>query len=113
MLVTEEEIEILAFRLYKEKNSYEKMIWHLAELCKTIQININSNTEDEWCDLNAFKTIGEIKAQMKYKTIIDPTKDQIEPIAKKLYNYKPEISKLNWFIAEKMILLKKIKNGYQ
>ena len=103
-----EEVEILAFRMYKLNEAYDKMIWRLAELCKTIQINLDG-IHEKWCDLNAFKTLEEIKEHLKYDTIISPSHEEIKPIAQKLYEYHPERSKLHWYIAEKTLVFEKLK----
>lgn len=103
-----EEVEILAFRMYKLNEAYDKMIWRLAELCKTIQINLDG-THEKWCDLNAFKTLEEIKEHLKYDTIKKPSHEEIKPIAQKLYEHHPERSKLHWYIAEKTLVFEKLK----
>lgn len=104
----EEEIQVLAFRLYKLNETYDHCIWRLAELCKIIELNVDVKG-DNWCDLNAFKTVEDIKNNLKTKKIVYPTAEQIRPLAEKLYNYQPEKSKLHWYIAEKMLVFKKIK----
>lgn len=112
MIIDHEEVEVLAFRLYKQKMPYDQMIWKLAELCKTISININIPEKEcqEWGNLYAFKTIDELKAQLKYPEIKIPSKDEIKPLADKLNEYKPENSKLHWYIAEKTLILEKLKD---
>ena len=104
-----EEVEILAFRMYKLNETYDKMIWRLAELCKLIQINLENEHED-WCDINAFKTLEEIKEHLKYKTIKLPSHEEIKPVAQKLYESRPERSKLHWYIAEKTLVFEKLKS---
>ncbi|MHA1340053.1 MAG: hypothetical protein ACTSRZ_07575 [Promethearchaeota archaeon] len=105
----EEEIEILAYRLYKQNMSYEECIWKLAELCKTIQLNIQTPNGDEWCNLNAFKTVSDIKDHLINGGMKYPTYEQVKPLAEKLAQYHPELSKLHWYIAEKMLVIKKLK----
>jgi len=105
----EEEIEILAYRLYKQDTPYDECIWRLAELCKIIQLNIKTPEGDEWANLNAFKTISDLKNNIINGRLKYPTEEQIRPLAEKLAKYKPEKSKLHWYIAEKMLVLKKLK----
>ncbi|MCP4760826.1 MAG: hypothetical protein GY870_03525 [archaeon] len=112
-LVDNEEIEILAYRLYKENETYDKMIWKLAELCNIIRLNIefeDSHEGNNWCDMNAFKTIEEIKASLKHKELKYPSEQEIRQVAEKLYNHRPEKSRLNWYVAEKTIILEILKN---
>ncbi len=103
-----EEVEILAFRMYKLNETYDKMIWRLAELCKTIQINLDG-THETWCDINAFKTLEEIKERLKYDKIKSPTHEEIKIFAEKLYTDHPERSKLHWYIAEKTLVFEKLQ----
>jgi hypothetical protein len=111
MQIDREEIEILAYRLYKQDQPYDGMVWRLAELLKIIQMNIDlPEKQENWCDLNAFKTLGDLKAHLKNKTILMPTEDEVRPLAKTLYSYRPEKSKLHWFIAEKTLILEKLKD---
>ncbi|MHA1727427.1 MAG: hypothetical protein ACTSWY_01690 [Promethearchaeota archaeon] len=112
-IVNPEEIEILAFNLYKNNEQYDKMIWRLAELCKILQINLKNLQDDNWCNLNAFKTLDEIKGQLKHDKIIYPSEDQIKYVAKQLYKHSPERSKLHWYIAEKTLVLEKIQKGLE
>jgi len=109
--IDREEIEILAYRLYKENQAYDHMVWRLAELCKIIQMNIDlPGNQDNWCDLNAFKTLGDLKAHLKNNGLVMPSENDVRPLAEKLYKYQPERSKLHWFIAEKTLILEKLKN---
>lgn len=105
----EEEIEVLAFRLYKKDQSYEQCIHRLAELCKIIELNIKTPEGGKWCDLNAFETVEDLKRNLKDHKLVYPTEEQIKPLAKRLAEHKPTKSKLHWYIAEKMLIFKIIK----
>jgi hypothetical protein len=109
-IVSPEEVEILAYRLYKQKEPYEKMIWRLAELCLTIQMNIEDNYEKKSCNIDAFETVDDFVEHLKFKSIISPKEDIIRPYADKLFSYQPEKSKLHWYIAEKTLVFERLKD---
>jgi len=109
-IVSPEEVEILAYRLYKQKVPYEKMIWRLAELCLTIQKNIEDLYEKKSCNIDAFETVDDFVQHLKFNAIINPEKDEIKSYAEKLHSFKPERSKLHWFIAEKELVFERLKD---
>ena len=110
-LVTKEDIEVLAYRLYKSNQPYDKMIWRLAELCETIKKTIgdvkffNADAVDP---LSIAETLhNDVKLVLK-----KPTDEEIRASAEKLYGSKPAKAELHWFIAEKTLLLKKLLELY-
>jgi len=108
-IVSPEEVEILAYRLYKQKEPYEKMIWRLAELCLQIQMNIEDSYEKKSCNIDAFETVDDFVEHLKFKSIVHPNDDVIRPYAERLFSYQPEKSKLHWYIAEKTLVFEKLK----
>jgi len=105
--IPQEDIEILAFRLYKANESYEKMVWRLAELCETLRRTFaaaNCNVEA----IEALETANIIQNDINDLKIIYPCEEEIRPAAEALYHQQPERSRLHWFIAEKTLLLEKI-----
>ncbi len=107
MRIPKEEIEVLAFRLYKANEPYENMVWRLAELCETLKRTFAS----AHCyveAIEALETANVNREQIKNLKIVYPTEKEIRPAAEELYHQQPERSKLHWFIAEKTLLLQKL-----
>lgn len=107
MKIPKEDIEILAFRLYKADAPYDNMIWRLAELSETLKKTFEAAN----CDVNpvqALEIAHVVRDQLQDMKIIRPTEDEIRDAAEKIYSEHPEKSKLHWFIAEKTILLEKL-----
>ncbi len=105
--IPREDIEVLAFRLYKANEPYENMCWRLAELCETLKRTFalaNCGVDA----IEAFETAKVARDKIKNLKIIYPTEDEIRPSAEALYHQQPERSKLHWFIAEKTLLLQKL-----
>ncbi len=105
--IPQDEIEILAFRLYKANEPYENMIWRLAELCETLKRTLALAN----CDVESIEALELAKIardKIKNLKIIYPTEDEIRPAAEALYHQQPERSRLHWFIAEKTLILKKL-----
>ncbi len=105
--ISQESIEILAYKLYKLNEPYENMIWRLAELCETLKRTFAAAD----CNVEAIEALALVNvARDKIKTlkIIYPSEDEIRPAAEALYHQQPERSKLHWFIAEKTLLLQKL-----
>ncbi|MHA1819891.1 MAG: hypothetical protein ACTSU2_09690 [Promethearchaeota archaeon] len=105
MIIDKEEIELLAYRLYKQNAPYEKMIWRLAELCTTLIVNLDL---DENGDLYKLTSIEEIRANLKNNHLIKPDEARVKKYAEKLLKDHPESSKLHWYIAEKTLILEKL-----
>ena len=111
-LIPHEEISVLALRLYRKNEKYDKMIYRLAKLCKTLQMNLDLNgcQDDAWVDVNVFQTVNEMRTRLRHQTFKEPSEAEIKELAKSLKEYKPEKSKLHWFIAEKTLVLEKLKS---
>ncbi|MFX1257487.1 MAG: hypothetical protein ACFFAN_06495 [Promethearchaeota archaeon] len=107
MPFTKEDVEILAYRRYKSKESYEKSVWYLAELCCVINKNIkNSNSIQP---LETDNLVLLLKENVDGE-ILTADEKEIKDLAEIIYKEHPEKSKLHWFIAEKTLLLEEIKN---
>ena len=107
MKIPKEDIEVLAFRLYKADGPYDNMIWRLAELCETLKKTFDAAN----CDVDpvqALEIANVVRDKLEDLKIIRPTEDEIRASAEKIYTEHPEKSKLHWFIAEKTILLDKL-----
>ena len=106
MPFSKEEITSLAFKIYRKNQSVEKSIWRLAELCVTI----NSNIKDGY-DIKPLETdnlILLIREDVNGELIIPP-EDEIRDVAEIISNEGPSRSQLDWYIAEKQLLLEEIK----
>ena len=107
MPFTKEDVTNLAFKRYKENEPYEKSVWYLAELCVTINKNIKNGYDIQ--PLETDNIIMLIREDVNGE-IIKPTTNEIAQIAEIIYNENPAKSQLDWFIAEKILLLDEIKN---
>ena len=109
-LIPHEEISVLALRLYRKGEKYDKMIYRLAKLCKTLQMNLDlKECDDAWVDVNVFSTIDEMRTRLRQKDFKEPSEEEIKELVKVLKEYEPEKSKLHWFLAEKTLVLEKLK----
>ena len=105
-MFTKEDVTKLAFKIYKENESLEKSVWRLAELCVTI----NNNIKDGY-DIKPLETdnlILLIREDVNGQ-LIPPSEDEIKNVAKIIYHENPSKSQLDWYIAEKKLLLEEIK----
>lgn len=103
---TKEDVTSLAFKIYKENKSLDNSIWELAELCVTI----NKNVKDGY-DIKPLETdnlILLIRENVDGQLIL-PSKDEIKEVAEIIYHENPSKSQLDWYIAEKQLLLEEIK----
>ncbi len=105
--IPREDIEILAYKLYKMNEPYENMIWRLAELCETLKRTFAA-ADCNVDAIEALETANVVREKIKSLKIIYPTEDDIRPSAEALFHQQPERSKLHWFIAEKTLILKKL-----
>ena len=101
MPIKKEDIEVLAYRLYKLSESYEHNCWRLAELLETIKRNITNGHEIE-----AFES-DNLVFFLENDTLLEPNREDIAKSAEKIYHNSPEKSKIHWFIAEKNLLIKR------
>ncbi|MFX1302653.1 MAG: hypothetical protein ACFFC1_08125 [Promethearchaeota archaeon] len=103
---TKEDVTSLAFKIYKENKSLDKSIWELAELCVTI----NKNVKDGY-DIKPLETdnlILLIRENVNGQLIV-PSEGEIKVVAEIIYHENPSKSQLDWYIAEKQLLLEEIK----
>ncbi len=107
MPYTKEDVTRMAFKRYKSKESYEKSVWYLAELCVTINKNVKNGFDIQ--PLETDNLVLLIRDDVNGE-IINPTEEEISEIAETIYHEHPEKSRLHWFIAEKVLLLDEIKN---
>ncbi|MFX1365361.1 MAG: hypothetical protein ACFE9Y_10645 [Promethearchaeota archaeon] len=106
-MFTKEEVTKLAFKIYKENQSVEKSVWRLAELCVTI----NNNIKDGY-DIKPLETdnlILLLRDDVNGQLIL-PSEDEIKKVADIIYHENPSRSQIDWYIAEKQLLLEEIKN---
>ena len=107
MPFTKEDVAKLAFRIYKKGETLEKSVWRLAELCCVINKNIKNGYDIE--PLETDNLVILIRDDVNGE-IIQPPENEIKDIAKVIYNEGPSKSELDYFIAEKQLLLEEIKN---
>jgi len=105
-LFSKEDVEILAYQRYKTDEPYEKSLWYLAELCVTINKNVKNGFDIK--PLETDNLVLLIREDVNGE-LIKPTEGEIRELAEVIYSEHPEKSKLNWFIAEKQLLLSEIK----
>ncbi|MFX1280292.1 MAG: hypothetical protein ACFFA3_12825 [Promethearchaeota archaeon] len=107
MPFTKEDVVKLAFKIYKENESIEKSIWKLAEYC----VIINKNVENGY-DIKPLETdIAYLHIREDVNgELLKPSEDEIREVAEIIYNENPSRSQLDWYIAEKQLLLNEIKN---
>ena len=110
--ITKEAVTSLAFKIYKEKKSLDESIWELAKLCVTI----NKNVEDGY-DVQPLENdyyFLDIREDVNGE-LLTPTEDEIRDVADIIFHENPSRSQLDWYIAEKTLLLDEIKKliGYK
>lgn len=97
-MFTKDEVTRLAFKIYKENQSLEKSIYELAKSCTII----NSNIKDGF-DIKPLETdnlILLIRDDVNGELILPPEVIRSE---------NPSRSQIDWYIAEKYLLLEEIK----
>ena len=109
-LIPHEDISVLALRLYRKNEKYDKMIFELARLCKILQMNLDLKEcqDDAWVDVNVFSTMDDMRSRLKHDKFMEPKDEEIKKLAKELKKHKPEKSKLHWFLAEKSLVVEKL-----
>ena len=105
-MFSKEDVEILAYQRYKSNETYEKSVWYLADLC----VRINKNVQNGY-DIKPLETDNlvllirdDVNGQL-----IEPIEEEIREVAEIIYNEAPPKSQLDWFISEKLLLLREIK----
>ena len=99
------DVEILAYQRYKVDEPYEKSIWYLAELVVTINKNVKNGYDIK--PLETDNLVLLIREDVNGE-LFKPSDAEIREVAEIIFNEHPEKSKLNWFIAEKQLLLREI-----
>ncbi len=108
--IDKEEVTQLAFKRYCSGEDYEKSVWYLAELCCIINKNIKNG--DEIRPLESDNVVLLLQDNVDGQLIM-PNEEEIKHLAELIASQQPERSKLHWFIAEKTLLLEKIKQVVQ
>ncbi len=106
MTINKEEITKLAFKIYKENQPLEKSIWRLAELCVTINRNVKNGFDIK--PLETDNLILLIREDVD-GVLISPSEIEIREVAEIIFNEGPSKSELDWYIAEKQLLLEELK----
>ncbi|MHA2009552.1 MAG: hypothetical protein ACXABO_15185 [Promethearchaeota archaeon] len=105
MRIPEEDVVKLAFKIYKEGENLSDSVWRLAELC----VIINKNVENGY-DIQPLETdILIVMREDVNGELLKPSEDEIRDVAEIIYHENPSKSQLDWYIAEKQLLLKEIK----
>ena len=107
MPFTKEDVVKLAFKIYKKGEPLEKSIWRLAELCVTINKNVKNGYDIK--PLETDNLVLLIRDDVNGE-IIQPPENEITDVAETIYHESPSKSELDWYIAEKTLLLIEIKN---
>lgn len=102
---TKEDVTSLAFKIYKENQPLEKAVWRLAELCVTINKNIKDGYDIK--PLETDNLVLLIREDVNGQ-LITATEEEIKDLAEIIYHENPSKSQLDWYIAEKELLLKEI-----
>ncbi|MEE9376580.1 MAG: hypothetical protein V3V33_00910 [Candidatus Lokiarchaeia archaeon] len=105
-MFTKEDVTKLAFKIYKKNQNVEKSVWRLAELCVTI----NNNVKDGY-DIKPLETdnlILLIRDDVNGQ-LIPPFEDEIRDVAEIIFHENPSKSQIDWYVAEKQLLLEEIK----
>ncbi len=106
MVLNKEAITKLAFKIYKENQPLDKSIWRLAELCVTINRNVKNGYDIKPLETdNLILLIREDVDGQLFK----PSENEIREVAEIIYNENPSKSQLDWYIAEKQLLLEELK----
>ena len=106
-MFTKEDVVKLAFRIYKKNEDVEKSVWTLAELCVTINKNVKNGYDIS--PLETDNLVLLIREDVNGE-LLKPPENEIRDVAEIIYNENPSRSQLDWYIAEKQLLLDEIKN---
>lgn len=106
-MFTKEDVVKLAFRIYKENDGVEKSVWRLAELCVTINKNVKNGYDIK--PLETDNLVLLIREDVNGE-LLQPPENEIRDVAEIIYHENPSRSQLDWYIAEKQLLLNEIRN---
>ncbi|MHA2035865.1 MAG: hypothetical protein ACW972_10280 [Promethearchaeota archaeon] len=104
---TKEDVVKLAFRIYKKGEALEESIWQLAELCVTINKNVKNGYDIQ--PLETDNLVLLIREDVNGE-LLKPPENEIKEVAEIIYHENPSKSQLDWYIAEKQLLLNEIKD---
>ncbi len=107
MPFSQEEITSLAFKIYRKNQSVENGTWRLAKLCVTINTNIKDGYNIT--PLETDNLILLLREDVNGE-LIPPPEDEIREVAATISSEEPSRSQLDWYIAEKQLLLEEIQN---
>lgn len=107
MPFTKDQVVQKAFKIYKQGETMEKSIWHLAELCVTINKNVKNGYDIK--PLETDNLVLLIREDVNGE-LLKPPENEIKEVAEIIYHENPSKSELDWYIAEKSLLLDEIKN---
>jgi hypothetical protein len=106
MPFTKEDVVMEAFKIYKQNQPLEKSVWRLAELCVIINKNVKNGYDIK--PLETDNLVLLIREDVNGQLIL-PSEDEIKEVAEIIYHENPSRSQLDWYIAEKQLLLKEIQ----
>ena len=106
-MFTKEDVTKLAFKIYKEGEPLENSIWRLAELCVVINKNIKNGYDIK--PLETDNLVLLIRENVDGQ-LIKPSENEIREVAEIIYHENPSRSQLDWYIAEKQLLLEELQN---
>lgn len=104
---SKEDIVKLAFKIYKEGETLEISIWRLAELCAIINKNVENGYDIK--PLETDSPVLLIREDVNGELLMPP-EEEIREVVDNIHHENPSRSELNWYIAEKTLLLDWIKN---
>ncbi len=107
MPFTKEDVVKLAFKIYKQDKNLSDSVWRLAELCVTINKNVKNGYDIQ--PLETDNLILLIREDVNGE-LLKPPENEVEDVAGVIYNENPSKSQLDWYIAEKQLLLNEIKS---
>ena len=103
---TKEDVTSRAFKIYKQNQSLDKSVWELAQLCVTINKNVKNGYDIK--PLETDNLILLIREDVNGQLIL-ASEDEIREVAEIIYHENPSRSQLDWYVAEKQLLLEEIK----
>ncbi|MFX1594295.1 MAG: hypothetical protein ACFFB6_08030 [Promethearchaeota archaeon] len=105
-MFTKEDVVMEAFKIYKQNKPLEKSVWKLAELCVIINKNVKNGYDIK--PLETDNLILLIRENVDGQLIL-PSEEEIREVAEIIFHENPSRSQLDWYIAEKQLLLEEIK----
>jgi hypothetical protein len=103
---TKEDVVRLAFKIYKENREFSESILNLAQLCVTINKNVKKGYDIK--PLETDNLVLLIREDVNGE-LLKPPENEIKEVAEIIYHENPSRSELDWYIAEKSLLLNEIK----